>query len=94
MLSAKDAAIVFETLLTSPGMNDNVKVSLQLPRKQVLLLVKLIELGLTVKEEDQGSLVHVLNGNGAEGISQINSQLLQKAGLIEMYGRLNELETK
>lgn len=94
MLSAKDAAIVFETLLTSPGMNDNVKVSLQLPRKQVLLLVKLIELGLTVKEEDQSSLIHVLNGSSAEGISQINNQLLQKAGLIEMYQRLNELETK
>jgi hypothetical protein len=36
----------------------------------------------------------VLNGNGAEDISQINSQLLQKAGLTEMYQRLNELETK
>jgi hypothetical protein len=94
MLSAKDAAIVYETLLTSPGMNDNVKVSLQLPRKNVLLLVKLIELGLSVKEDNQGDLIHVLNGNGAEGISQINSQLLQKAGLTEMYQRLNELETK
>jgi hypothetical protein len=94
MLSTKDAAIVFETLLTSPGMSDNVKISLQLPRKQVLLLVKLIELGLTVKEEDQSSLIHVLNGSGAEGIGQINNQLLQKAGLIEMYGRLNELEAK
>jgi len=94
MLSQKDAAIVFETLLSSPGMNDTIKVSLQLPRKNVLLLVKLMELALTVKEEEQGSLIPILNGAGAEGISQINAQLLQKAGLTEMYERLNKLETK
>ncbi|HEX8358356.1 MAG TPA: hypothetical protein VF610_13115 [Segetibacter sp.] len=94
MLSAKDAAIVFETLLTSPGMNDTIKVSLQLSRKNVLLLVKLIELAMTVKEEEQGSLIHILNGSGADGISQINTQLLQKAGLTDMYERLNKLETK
>ena len=94
MLSPKDAAIVFETLVTSPGMNDNIKVSLQLPRKNVLLLVKLIELALTVREEEQGSLIHILNGSGAEGMSQVNTQLLQKAGLTDMYERLNKLETK
>lgn len=94
MLSAKDAAIVFETLLSSPGMNDNVKVSLQFPRKQILLFIKLIELGLAVKKEEQGSLLHVLNGSGAEGITQLTSQLLQKAGLTDMYERLNALEMK
>ena len=94
MLSPKDAAIVFETLLTSPGMNETIKVSLQLPRKNVLLLVKLLELALTVREEEQGSLIHALNGSGAEGISGVNTQLLQKAGLTDMYERLNRLETK
>lgn len=94
MLSAKDAAIVYETLLSSPGMNDNVKLSLQLPRKNVLLLVKLVEMGLTIKEEDHSKLLTSLNGNGTDDMNQINSQLLQKAGLTEMYQRLNELETK
>jgi len=94
MLSAKDAAIVYETLLSSPGMNDNVKVSLQLPRKQILFLVQLIELGSTVKEEGESSLINVLNGSGAELVSQINSQLLEKSGLTEMYNRLSELAAK
>ena len=94
MLSIKDAAIVYETLLSSPGMNDSIKISLQLPRKSVLLLAKLIELGLTIKEEEKSSLLQALKGSGAEGIHQVNTQLLQKAGLTEMYERLNALEAK
>lgn len=94
MLSAKDAAIVYETLLSSPGMNDSVKVSLQLPRKNVLLLTKLIELGLTNKENEKSSLLRALNGSGAEDVQQFNLQLLQKAGLTEMYERMNALEAQ
>ena len=67
MLSAKDAAIVYETLLSSPGMNDSVKVSLQLPRKNVLLL--------TNKENEKSSLLRALNGSGAEDVQQFNLQL-------------------
>ena len=48
MLSTKDVTIVYETLLSSPGMNDAVKVDLRIPRKMVLLLTKAIELGLTL----------------------------------------------
>jgi hypothetical protein len=94
MLSQKDAAIVYETLLSSPGMNDTVKVSLQLPRRSVLLLAKFIELGLNMKEEEKSALLQALNGSGAEQVGQANHQLLQKAGLRDMYDRLNALETK
>ena len=94
MLSPKDAAIVFETLLSSPGMNDTVKISLQIPRKSVLLLAKFIELGLTIKEEEKSSLLQALNSNGADQVGEISGQLLQKAGLTEMYDRLNALEAK
>ena len=52
MLSTKDAAIVYETLLSSPGMNDSVKIEMRIPRKMVLLLTKVIESGLAIKNED------------------------------------------
>ncbi len=45
MLSAKDVAMIYETLLSSPGMNDAVRIDVKLLRKNVLLLVKVIELG-------------------------------------------------
>ena len=93
MLTQKDAAIVYETLLSSPGMSDKVKISLQLPRKNVLLLARLIELGLSVKESERSELVNILSKD-ADGVSSINGQLLQKAGLNEMYERLTALEAK
>ena len=51
MLTTKDVAMIYETLLSSPGMNDAVRIDVKLPRKNVLLLVKVIELGLSLKEQ-------------------------------------------
>ncbi len=94
MLSAKDVTVVYETLLTSPGMSDGVKLALQIPRKNVLLLVKAIELGLTTKEEAQAGL---LSAAGKESLSELNGiaeELLQKSGLTDMYNKLNSLQPK
>ena len=35
MLSTKDIAIIYETLLTSPGMNDSVKFDVRMPPKKM-----------------------------------------------------------
>ena len=51
MLSTKDVAMIYETLLSSPGMNDAVRIDVKLPRKNVLLLTKVIELGLSLKDQ-------------------------------------------
>ncbi len=50
MLSTNDIAIVYETLLITPGMNEPVKITLNLSRKNVLLLAKVIEMGLANQE--------------------------------------------
>lgn len=94
MLSTKDVAIVYETLLTSPGMNDAVKVSLSIQRKNVLLLAKLIEVGLTVKDEGQSGLLYSVGSDTLADLKAISADLLQKAGLTEMYDKLNSLHTK
>ncbi len=33
MLSTKDVAIIYETLLTSPGMSDSEKIDVRMPHK-------------------------------------------------------------
>ena len=50
MLSKTDVAKIYETVLSIPGMNDNVKISFSISRKNVLLLSKIIERGLSVKD--------------------------------------------
>jgi hypothetical protein len=90
MLSSKDAALIYETLLSSPGMNDNVKIDLRMTRKTVLILSKIIELGLNCnKESKQAGLLLAAQDNILEIISGIPAILLGKAELAVTYEKLN-----
>lgn len=53
MLSTNDISQVYETILSIPGMHDTVKINLQILRKNVLLLNRVIERGLTIKTDDK-----------------------------------------
>ncbi len=95
MLSTKDVAIIYETLLTSPGMNDSVKIDLRMPRKNVLLLTKLIELGLELKDDtSQNGLLSAFTNDILGEVKNITGDLLSKAGLTETYNKLNSLHSK
>ncbi|CAN5165936.1 hypothetical protein BH11BAC5_BH11BAC5_44020 [soil metagenome] len=95
MLTSKDVTIVYETLLSSPGMSDTVKIALNIPRKNVLLLSKVLETGLSVKDENgQGSLLASLDSTTVEEIKEVMKDLLSKAGLTSLYDKLNSLPAK
>ena len=55
MLAKTDVARIYETVLSIPGMSDNVKIAFNIPRKNVLLLSKVIERGLSLKDPDDKS---------------------------------------
>ena len=82
MLSTKDVAMIYETLLSSSGMNDAVRIDVKLPRKNVLLLVKVIELGLSVKEQTpKGDLLHSVNIDTIDELRNVTGEFLSKSGL-------------
>jgi hypothetical protein len=85
---------VYETLLTSPGMSDTVKIHLSIPRKNALLLAKVIELGLNTKDDMQGGFLSVVSKESLGELNTITMDLLQKSGLTEMYDKLNSLQPK
>jgi hypothetical protein len=90
MLAKNDVAKVYDTVLSIPGMNDEVKISLKISRKNLLLLNKVIERGLNGKESEDKS-VSVLDTVPKETLQElgdIGGQLLQKAGLTEMNEKL------
>jgi hypothetical protein len=94
MLSEKEVALLYETLLSAPGMNDVVKLDLRIPRRNVLLLAKVIEKGLQVKPgEILEGLVRAAGDGSLEALQQISSELLHKAGLSDMAGKLHTLQT-
>jgi hypothetical protein len=90
MLPRNEVAKVYDTVLSIPGMNQNVKVNLQTSRKNLLLLSKVIERGLNGKETDDKSvsILEIVSKETLQELSEISVQLLTKAGLMEMNEKL------
>lgn len=89
MPTTNTIAKVFETILSIPGMNDNVKIQLSIPRKNVLLLSKVIERGLASKDGlNDDNILGVAPKETLDELNAISDELLKKAGLIEMNEKL------
>jgi hypothetical protein len=89
MLSKTDLTKVYETLLSIPGMNEPVKIDLRMPRKQVLLLSKVIERGLAENgEETEPSILSLASPEMRDELQNVIGELLGKGGLSEMAEKL------
>lgn len=93
MLAKADVSKIYETVLSIPGMNDNVKISFSIPRKNVLLLSKIIERGLSAKESDDKThnIFDVVSKQILQELQTLPADLLEKAGLTEMNQKLTAL---
>lgn len=95
MLSQKDVAVVYETLLSSPGMSDIVKIPIGISRKTLLLLTKVIEHGVSLKDEKtEGSLLSIVDAPTLDELKTVIALLLDKGGLTEMNNKLIALQAK
>ncbi|MDR6764327.1 hypothetical protein J2Y38_004560 [Flavobacterium sp. 2755] len=91
MLTENDAAQVFDTILSIPGMNEPVRIDLKISRKNVLLLHHVIERGLL---ENEGSPSVLLQRTAEENINelkQLSADCLSRAGLTELSEKLASL---
>lgn len=89
MATTNTIAKVFETVLSIPGMNDNVKIQLTIPRKNVLLLSKVIERGLSVKDNaEESNILDIAPQETLQELTEISNDLLKKAGLTDMNEKL------
>ncbi len=94
MLNTNDAAIVMDTILSSPGMGEMVKIDLKISRKSVLLLTSVIERGLSATDDDRSSVIDIVQKESLQELSAIAADCLQKAGLTEMSEKLKALSGK
>lgn len=93
MLTTNEVAQVFDTILSSPGMNDAVRIDLRISRKNVLLLNFLIEQGLAGKAEDKAGIMASASDESLQELKEISNDFLQKAGLNELSEKLKILAT-
>jgi len=92
MLTEKEMAMLYETLLHSPGMNDTVKISLGITRKNALILAHVIELGIDGQKGKEGDLL--VGNEDVDILAGIMDEVLAKAGLRETNERLKGLRSK
>ncbi len=89
----KEKLKVFQTILSSPGMEDKCKFNLMLSRQNILLLCRLIEVGLMVdKNHFDDDIISAFPRQSMEELKSIHSDILAKGGLSEFYEKLKMLK--
>ena len=93
MLTTTDIAQVYDTILSIPGMNDTVKIDLKISRKNVLLLNRVIERGLTLKGDDKSpNILSAVPEDVLKELTLFAEDCLKKAGLTELSEKLKSFK--
>ena len=88
----KEKSKIFETVLSSPGMNEKCKIVLMLSRQNILLLSRLIESGLLTDEQAfDDEIIAALPKGSVEEFKAIHEEILKRSDLTEFYERLKSL---
>jgi len=90
--TSKEKSKIFETVLSSPGMNEKCKINLMISRQNILLLSRLIEAGLlSDKKNFDDEIISALPKESFEEFRGIHEEILKKAELTEVYEKLKLL---
>lgn len=85
--------LLYDALLSSPGMNETVKVNLQVSRKQVLLLGQVMENGLNQANAETPGLLSAMPEGSSEELWEVIQECLSKAGLTDLNEKLKSLNS-
>ncbi len=91
-MTTSEVAKVKDTVMSIPGMMDGVKITLNVSRKNILLLHSVVERGLISKDEGGSGFVGSLPADSVEEVRSIAKDILQKAGLMELSEKIKMLE--
>jgi hypothetical protein len=84
---------MYETMLSLPSMDETVKFSQGIKRKQVLLLSQIIETGLRSDHPEIKDLLAAMPEGTVGELNGIAEELLEKAGLTALNSKLKTYHT-
>lgn len=88
----KEKFKIYETVLSSPGMNEKCKINLLISRQNILILSRLIEAGLlSDKKPIDDEIISSLPKGYLEEFKGIHEEILKKADLTDFYEKLRLL---
>lgn len=79
--------MLFETLLSSPGMTDAVKLDLKISRQTALLLATAVQAGLS-SAKSESSLLSFVEPSASADLASFLETVLEKAGLTQTSKKL------
>lgn len=83
---------IFETILSSPGMQEPCKIVLNPSRQTILVLARLIENGMiNGGEKEKDEMISFLPQTSLDDLKSISEELLKKGGLVDFYEHLKQL---
>src|SRR5690348_6492067 len=89
---SKTKFTIFETILSSPGMNEKCKLVLQISRQHILLLGRLIDCGLFSENNSfTDDIIGALPKESLQEIKDLQEEILKKGNLTEFYQRIKSL---
>ena len=92
MMSTKELASVYDTIISIPGMGEQVKIDLKISRKNALLLSQAIRKGLHAKiNEENPDLLDIVTSDCKQELTMLSDECLMKAGLTELSEKLLKL---
>ena len=91
-VTSKEKSKIFETVLSSPGMNEKCKINLIISRQNILLLGRLIEAGLLSEKNNlDDEIISALPKESKEEFKGIHEEILKKGDLTDFYEKLKLL---
>ncbi|GGN06527.1 hypothetical protein GCM10010967_47230 [Dyadobacter beijingensis] len=85
--------VLFETLLSSPGMNEQVKLDMKLTRKAILALAAGLQTGIAGAKQTPSSLLFFSGEAVTADLAEFTENILSKAGLTDVNQKLQLLTT-
>ena len=83
--------VLFETLLSSPGMNEQVKLDMKLTRKAILALAAGLQSGLAAAKQTPPSLLFFSGEAVTADLAEFVENILSKAVLTDVNQKLRLL---
>lgn len=94
-MTTSEVARVYETVLSTPGMNEAVRIDSKINRKTVLLLNSVVERGLLAKDDGESKgLLDLIPKESIEELKLFTEDCLKKAGLSELSEKMKGLHSK
>jgi hypothetical protein len=85
--------MLYDAVLSSPGMGELVKIDLKISRKQVLLLGQVMDSGLKEQSQETSGLLTAMPEGSSKELMDVMHDCLAKAGLTELNEKLRSFNS-